>query len=95
MLRFNPSERLTMPPPVRGKRPPNKFRKPRRKVCMFCVEKATSVDYKAVNKLRKFVSDRGKIVPRRTSGTCASHQRLVATALKRARHLALIPYVAE
>ena len=84
-----------MPPPLRPKRAPNKFRKPRRKVCMFCVEKATSVDYKAASKLRKFISDRGKIVPRRTSGTCASHQRLVATAIKRARHLALIPYVTE
>lgn len=84
-----------MPPPMRPKHAPNKFRKPRRKVCMFCVEKADSVDYKSANKLRKFVSDRGKIVPRRTSGTCAKHQRLVATAIKRARHLALIPYVVE
>jgi len=84
-----------MPPPMRPKRAPNKFRKPRRKVCMFCVEKAESVDYKSVPKLRKFVSDRGKIVPRRTSGTCAKHQRLVAAAIKRARHMALIPYVAE
>jgi len=83
-----------MAPPVR-KRAPNKFRKPRRKVCMFCVEKATSVDYKAVSKLRKFVSERGKMVPRRTSGTCASHQRLLSMAIKRARHLVLLPFVAE
>lgn len=84
---------MTSAPP--RKRAPNKFRKPRRKVCMFCVEKADSVDYKAVSKLRKFVSERGKMVPRRTSGTCARHQRMLSTAIKRARHLALLPYVAE
>lgn len=84
-----------MSAPVRPKRAPNKFRKPRRKVCMFCVEKATSVDYKAVSKLRKFVTERGKMVPRRTSGTCASHQRLLSTAIKRARHMALLPFVNE
>ena len=81
-------------PPLR-KRPPGKFRKPRRKVCMFCVEKATSVDYKAVSKLRKFMTERGKMVPRRTSGSCARHQRLLSEAIKRARHLALLPFVAE
>ena len=80
--------------PVR-KRAPGKFRRPRRKVCLFCVEKATYVDFKALNKIRKFVTERGKMVPRRTSGNCASHQRLLATAIKRARHMALLPYVAD
>lgn len=77
------------------KRTPNKFRKPRRKVCMFCVEKAKAIDYKAFSKLRKFVTERGKMVPRRTSGNCARHQRMLSTSIKRARHLALLPFVAE
>lgn len=77
------------------KRAPGKYRKPRRKVCAFCVEKATSVDYKAVLKIRRFITERGKMVPRRSSGNCAAHQRLLAMAIKRARHLALLPYVAE
>lgn len=75
-----------------------KFRKPRRKVCMFCVEKATSLDYKQMILGRyrtKLISERGKIVPRRTTGTCAHHQRMVTDAIKRARHLALVPFVAE
>ncbi len=87
-------ERIRMPPPPR-RRPGGKFKKPRRKVCAFCVDKATSIDYKAYSKLRKFVTDRGKMLPRRTSGTCASHQRLLSTAIKRARHMALLPFVAE
>jgi small subunit ribosomal protein S18 len=62
---------------------------------MFCVEKALGVDYKAVNKIRKFVTDRGKMVPRRTSGNCAAHQRQLSMAIKRARQMALLPYVAE
>jgi small subunit ribosomal protein S18 len=75
-----------------------KFRKPRRKVCMFCVEKATNIDYKQMILGRyrtKLISERGKIVPRRTTGTCAHHQRMVTDAIKRARHLALVPFVAE
>ena len=75
-----------------------KFRKPRRKVCMFCVEKATNLDYKQMILGRyrtKLISERGKIVPRRTTGTCAHHQRMVTEAIKRARHLALVPFVAE
>lgn len=70
-------------------------RKPRRKVCAFCVEKATGIDYKDLNKLRKFITERGKIMPRRMSGVCAKHQRDLATAIKRARIVALLPYVAE
>ena len=67
----------------------------RRKVCAFCVDHAKAIDYKDVGKLRRFISDRGKIEPRRKSGNCAKHQRLLAVALKRARHLALLPYTPE
>lgn len=77
---------------------PRKFKQPRRKVCIFCVEKAKAVDYKLliVTKYRnKLVSERGKIVPRRTTGTCARHQRMVSEAIKRARQIALVPFVAD
>ncbi len=67
----------------------------RRKVCIFCVDKAKSVDYKDPAKLRRFVSDRGRIEGRRRTGVCAKHQRWLAVALKRARHLALLPYSPE
>lgn len=67
----------------------------KKKVCVFCAEKATSIDYKDVAKLRKFVSERGKILPRRITGNCAKHQRLLTTAVKRARHIALMAYVSE
>ena len=66
---------------------------PRRKICSFCKDKIKDIDYKDSVKLRRYISDRGKIEPRRRSGTCAKHQRLLATAIKRARHLALLPYV--
>ena len=66
---------------------------PIRKVCQFCAGKVKTIDYKDIEKLRSFVSDRGKIDPRRRTGTCAKHQRLLANAIKRARHLALLPYV--
>src|SRR5512139_1927267 len=66
---------------------------PRPKVCQFCVEKTKKIDYKAPEQLRRFVSDRGKIRPRRQTGTCARHQRHLALAIKRARHLALLPFV--
>lgn len=66
----------------------------RKKVCIFCNGDAT-VDYKDVALLKKFVSERGKILPRRVTGNCAKHQREITTAVKRARHLALMPYVAE
>jgi small subunit ribosomal protein S18 len=65
---------------------------PKRKICNFCSEKIDVVDYKDPVKLRQFISERGKIDPRRKTGTCAKHQRAVAVAIKRARHLALIPY---
>jgi len=66
---------------------------PKRKVCSFCKDKIKVVDYKDPVKLRLYISDRGKITPRRKNGACAKHQRLLATAVKRARHLALLPYV--
>jgi small subunit ribosomal protein S18 len=65
---------------------------PKRKFCTFCRDKTEVIDYKEVEKLHPYVSDRGKIAPRRKSGTCAKHQRLLATAIKRARHLALLPH---
>ena len=64
----------------------------RRKVCQFCVDKATFVDYKDVAKLKKFTSERGKILPRRATGACAMHQRQLTEAIKRARQVALMPY---
>jgi small subunit ribosomal protein S18 len=64
----------------------------RRKVCRFCVERVNGVDYKDISRLRMYISDRGKIEPRRKTGTCLKHQRLVCTAIKRARHLAFLPY---
>ena len=70
-------------------------RKPRRKVCQFCVEKVQHIDYKDVARLRRFTSERGKILPRRMTGTCAKHQRQLSTAIKRARTIALMPYVSE
>ena len=81
-----------MPPP-RGRNP--RYRRTRRKPCTFCIEKADDIDYKAHQKLRKFVSDRGKILPRRTTGTCAGHQRMLAMAIKRARVVALLPFTSE
>jgi len=65
---------------------------PKRKVCAFCSEKIETIDYKDATKLRQYISERGKIEPHRKTGTCAKHQRAIAIAIKRARHLALIPY---
>ncbi|MBI2980682.1 MAG: 30S ribosomal protein S18 [Chloroflexi bacterium] len=68
---------------------------PTRKVCSFCASKVEVIDYKDAEKLRGYITDRAKIAPRRRTGTCARHQRILATAIKRARHLALLPYVSE
>lgn len=68
---------------------------PRRKVCRFCVDKVEKLDYKDSAHLSHYISDRGKIEPRRRTGTCAKHQRVLAAAIKRARQIALLPYVAE
>ena len=70
-------------------------RKGRRKVCSFCVDKIGTIDYKDVAKLRRFISERGKILPRRVTGTCARHQRDLTVAIKRARHLALLPFSSD
>lgn len=66
--------------------------KPRRKICAFCADKSKSIDYKDINKLKRFLTERAKIAPRRTSGVCAKHQRMLATAIKRARIMALLPF---
>ena len=81
------------PRPERSERPQRGRR--RRKVCAFCVDKVEHVDYKDAAKLRKYMSERGKILPRRMTGTCAHHQRQQTEAIKRARHIALLPYTAE
>jgi len=70
-------------------------RVPRRKVCVFCQEKVEAIDYKDVNRLKKFVTEAGKILPRRMSGNCAKHQRELSTAIKRARIAALLPFKGE
>ena len=70
-------------------------RKPRRKVCQFCVDKVQHIDYKDTGRLRRFTNERGKILPRRMSGTCAKHQRQLSIAIKRARTIALMPYTTD
>lgn len=70
-------------------------RKGRKKVCAFCVDKIDVIDYKDISRLRRFVSERAKILPRRVTGTCARHQRELTVAIKRARYLALIPYTSD
>ncbi|MBV8066398.1 MAG: 30S ribosomal protein S18 [Candidatus Eremiobacteraeota bacterium] len=72
-----------------------KERRPKRKPCSFCTERAIAVSYRDVPRLKKFVSERGKIVPRRISGNCAKHQRMLTTAVKRARLIAFLPFVTE
>ena len=67
----------------------------RKKQCKFCLDKVTAIDYKDVGRLAKMLTERGKIIPSRISGTCAWHQRMVSRAIKRARYVALLPYVAE
>lgn len=81
--------------PERPERPMNRDRRPRRKVCAFCADKIEMIDYKDTQRLRRYLFERGKIVPRRVTGTCARHQRQLTTAIKRARHLALLPYVTD
>jgi small subunit ribosomal protein S18 len=74
---------------------PRGGRRPRRKVCDFCSNKVEFIDYKDVNRLRRYISERGKISPRRMLGTCAKHQRQLAEAIKRARAIALLPYTVD
>ena len=70
-------------------------RKPKKRVCAFCVDKVEYIDYKDIAKLRKYMSDRAKILPKRATGTCAKHQRALTEAINRARQVALLPYVAD
>ena len=77
------------------RRPRPRGRRPRRKVCDFCAGKVAYIDYKDVNRLRRYITERGKISPRRMSGNCAKHQRQLAIAIKRARAIALMPYTAD
>ena len=86
-------DRTEATPVVRVARPVNNRR--RRKVCIFCEDKVDFIDYEDSAKLRKFISERGKILPRRISGTCALHQRELNTAIKRARNVALLPFVTD
>ena len=85
-------DRTEATPAVRPARPMNRRRK---KVCIFCADKVDFIDYKDSGKLRKFISERGKILPRRISGTCAKHQRELNTAINRARNMALLPFVTD
>ena len=96
----SPAAAPSAPRPGGSRRRPGEFggpRKftPRRKVCQFCVDKIKEVDYKDLARLRRFLSERGKIEPRRKTGTCAAHQRSLNVALKRARQLAMLPFTAE
>ena len=77
------------------KAPRPQKRLPKKKVCTFCVDKVEDIDYKDVAKLRRFITEKGKILPRRMSGVCAKHQRALSTAIKRARVMALLPYKAD
>ena len=77
------------------KRRPSTGIRRRKKVCLFCSEEGKEIDYKDVATLKKFVSERGKILPRRVTGSCAKHQREITTAIKRARHIGLMPYTVE
>ena len=77
-----------------AKRRPGSIRR-RKKVCVFCGKENACIDYKDVNKLKRYVSERGKILPRRITGNCAKHQRALTVAIKRARHISLLPYTVE
>ncbi len=87
-MAFNKTEKTDSPMRKKG------GMRRRKKVCVFC-GKDNAIDYKDTAKLKKYVSERGKILPRRITGTCAKHQRALTVAIKRARHVALMPYVAE
>jgi small subunit ribosomal protein S18 len=92
MSQQNTTQRPSRPRPRRQTR---RRWKPRRKVCAFCLDKNRTIDYKDISMSRRFLTERGKIKSRRKTGTCAKHQRRLATAVKRARHLSLLPFTAE
>ena len=73
----------------------NKKRRKKKRVCQFCASKDARIDYKNTQRLQKYVTERGKILPRRATGACAKHQREITTIVKRARHIALMPYVQD
>ena len=84
----------------KGNRPEGGFKRRgggrrRKKVCVYCADKNAVIDYKDVNKLKRYISERGKILPRRITGNCAKHQRALTVAIKRARHIALMPYIID
>ncbi len=81
--------------PAPADREKNMRSRKRRKVCTFCVDKVEHIDYKDTVKLRRYISERAKILPRRTTGTCAMHQRQLTEAIKRARQIALLPFITE
>ena len=87
-MAYNRSDRSDSPMKRRGGRR-------RKKVCVFCGKENNEINYKDTAKLKKYVSERGKILPRRITGTCAKHQRAITSAIKRARHVALMPYVQD
>lgn len=78
-----------------AQKPQFKMMRKKKKVCQFCQDKIEHIDYKDVNRLRKCVSERAKILPRRITGTCAKHQRQLTVAIKRARHIAIMPYISD
>ena len=88
-MAFNKTEKADSPMKRRG------GMRRRKKVCVFCSEENNVIDYKDVNKLKRYISERGKILPRRITGNCAKHQRALTVAIKRARHIALMPYVVD
>ncbi|MBO5509855.1 MAG: 30S ribosomal protein S18 [Lachnospiraceae bacterium] len=90
-MAYNKTEKSDRPDAPMKRRPIRR----RKKVCAFCANKNSVIDYKDAAMLRKYVSERGKILPRRISGNCAKHQRALTVAVKRARHVAIMPYVAE
>ena len=87
-MAYNKSEHSDSPMRRRGPRR-------RKKVCVFCVDKNAVIDYKDTDKLSRYISERGKILPRRITGNCAKHQRALTVAIKRARHVALLPYTTD
>ena len=88
-------ERSDRPREDRGERGMRGGKNRRKKVCSFCVDKIYDIDYKDIPRLKRYLSERAKIVPRRVTGTCARHQRHLTIAVKRARHIALLPFVSE
>ena len=90
-MAYNKTEKSDRPDAPMKRRPIRR----RKKVCVFCAEKNAVIDYKDTNKLKRYISERGKILPRRITGTCAKHQRALTVAVKRARQIAVLPYVVD